>query len=994
MFRRSSFALTAALAGLLTSSVTSGALPAAAAVPGSAASSVARMGVTPTDGSGSSSAGAAAEVFGREGQTATATGPRVAFAGGDVVPVAPAVEVSSLRRLRSWVTVPVAGRAGVPVGASSAAVLLIRAVAASAAGQVRVRPLGASATQVVQYERTKSATGTVVVALGRGGALQVSASAGSPKVTVQVVGWIPSAASFVVAEGAVPAVAAAASSRARTLTLTGRAGVPRSVPALWVAVTVAARRAGTLALWRTGTAAPRGGVTVPRGVSTFLDVVQPDTAGRISSRMPKGAGRVSLTVVGWSLPGSTVAARATAAAASTLVSGRVVTLATAGRGGAPASGLTTVTLRVSGPKGARLDVWRTGAPSARPAQTLTLTGRPVTVLAAASDRGSVQAKLTKAPGRSTAASRRASVSLTGWSADPAGQSVSYTPRSSTTVVSPAQVVSFVTTTNAASVVLSATATRPSPGGVLILRPPNGVGVAMARIAAVASLSGGRVGVTLSSAPVSLADAYAEFKARYHGPVSNGPVQTVPAVAGALRANPKATAPDIAAASPAVSKVPTDGLSCSVGFTPSDVVTMSTTYDGDANFDLDLGARTLDFSLRGGVTVTVTLRTAATVSCTLEPKFRLRIPLGTTPLALYLGATATLTLAPEVAGHDAGATISATERVSSMFYVHDGTVDRGNSAGFTGSVTPQGERLTGTLEAGLVATVEPAIVFEGYLSASAGLTIGLVIKVGPPSGPISQNYWGPRCIVATIGLFLDVGADIAIPYFPDVSVDLVRWDSGTKDLWRGKCYGYTGTITNRITGVYEYGGTGFCHPDYCRKDTYDSTITQTMLGVPAQFPPTGKLKQPFAWSGHMHHTDVHDETDGVQVRRVVQEYDATGSGAMTWESYNLGDYFILDFGPTGAGPRSAYVLPNFADSNVMGTRTRSGWDPGGNLNGTFAEPSSITWGGILHALPATGPPLRDLPSFTITASDVWIADQGVTRTVTVALTRGEFAIPQE
>ncbi len=180
----------------------------------------------------------------------------------------------------SRVDLSVAGRGGVPSNAA-AVVLNVTAVTPSRAGHATVWPAGTSqpATSNLNYAAGDTIAGLVVAKVGAGGKVSIGTSAGSDLIA-DVLGWIPSTSDLVVGTPArlldtrtsAPGRVAAGSSIA--VKVTGRAGVPSSVKAVWLnIVMVDPSSAGAGTLYPSGTTRPGtsnvnflGGQTVANSV--------------------------------------------------------------------------------------------------------------------------------------------------------------------------------------------------------------------------------------------------------------------------------------------------------------------------------------------------------------------------------------------------------------------------------------------------------------------------------------------------------------------------------------------------------------------------------------------------------------------------------------------------------------------------------------------------------------------------------------------------------
>ena len=65
--------------------------------------------------------------------------------------------------------------------------------------------------------------------------------------------------------------------------------------------------------------------------------------------------------------------------------------------------------------------------------------------------------------------------------------------------------------------------------------------------------------------------------------------------------------------------------------------------------------------------------------------------------------------------------------------------------------------------------------------------------------MGRHLAGPHCTDLTNTLFVSTGASLLVPFLPDVSVDIARFDTPAATLDRGPCVGYAGTITYTYRG---------------------------------------------------------------------------------------------------------------------------------------------------------------------------------------------------
>src|SRR5215472_2513428 len=307
--------------------------------------------------------------------SSTTAGP----AGGDAfVPVRAALLVSGKPvSARSPLVLPVAGHGGVPASGVAAGV---------------IRPGTAS----LSYAANIAVTQLMVVPPGSGGGIDLALSAGSAKVSAEVVGYDALPGAAVNGEAFVPVTAARVASLAAvragspvSVRVTGRAGIPATGVGAVVAQVSATSPAlaGSVAVYRAGgPRPPLGSVSYGRGVpSTALVVVAPGTGGNVTLSASGGATGATVDVVGYyALPGTAAGsvltpvpaarimntATGTGTALGPLKAASPRTLTVTGARGVPATGVTGVLLEVTSAHAsapARVTVYPAGAK--RPAIT-------------------------------------------------------------------------------------------------------------------------------------------------------------------------------------------------------------------------------------------------------------------------------------------------------------------------------------------------------------------------------------------------------------------------------------------------------------------------------------------------------------------------------------------------------------------------------------------------------------------------------------------------
>lgn len=293
------------------------------------------------------------------------------------------------------VTVPVAGRGGVPATGAGAVVLNITGVAASAGTWVTVHPAGSARPTASNLNLTAGETrpNAVITALGANGSITLYNAAGTVDLVVDVMGWFPYDGGIVgtqpsrlldtrsggaTIDGTSSGTGALGAGSVRPLKVAGRAGIPLSgVAAVVLNVTATSPTADTwLTVFPTGRPQPTASNLNMRPGQTVANLVvaQVGSDGRVSIANAFGSTHVIVDVAGW-LPagmqftGLTPARLAdTRPGASTidqlfaglgrLTAGARLTLPVAGRAGIPADGVSAAILNVTA-TGATADTYLT-----------------------------------------------------------------------------------------------------------------------------------------------------------------------------------------------------------------------------------------------------------------------------------------------------------------------------------------------------------------------------------------------------------------------------------------------------------------------------------------------------------------------------------------------------------------------------------------------------------------------------------------------------------
>ena len=109
---------------------------------------------------------------------------------------------------------------------------------------------------------------------------------------------------------------------------------------------------------------------------------------------------------------------------------------------------------------------------------------------------------------------------------------------------------------------------------------------------------------------------------------------------------------------------------------------------------------------------------------------------------------------------------------------------------------------------------------------------------PSNDPLGRHLAGPHCTDLTNTLFVGAGASLLVPFLPDVSVDIARFDTPRPPHHsiRGPCVGYAGTITYTYRGSNVAGArpAATTPPEPCTD--WDHTVVKTLAPQPASLPP--------------------------------------------------------------------------------------------------------------------------------------------------------------
>ena len=688
----------------------------------------------------------------------------VSFGGGDVAVLPTSAALVSGRVSGSRV-VGVPG--SVPRSVAGAVLVSVTVSGASRAGVLSVAPVGGAGGAVRALSFSRAATASSVLLVGTGaGSLRWSVSAGSPLVTARVVGWVPRTSPLVVPVApVVRPVLAVPAGGARAVAVAGVGGVARDASMVLVSVRVSVAKPASVALVTgSGVPAARSWLAVPRGVSSWVAAVSPSVAGTLTARSRGAAASVAVSVLGWSSGTTTMRGPVAPVALTVGAPGAVRRVQVAGVGGVPkaSAGRTALALvAVTAPAGAVVQLWskRVNARTVQVARVVGV-GGPVTVAVPVAAAGTFDVLVS---GR-----RPATLHLVGWSTDTAKQSVMMAPRPGTRILGPQDVVSV---TDDAVVVRGSAAV----GEVLMINTVTR-GIRYGRVDSAAGLTGGRTRITLATA--SLPDGFADYRAGYHG--AAGATKTVLSAARSTGLSPQGLGVGIPGS---------DMWTCATTVPATQIIGLDLNVDTDVNLDVSLSERVLDFSIKGRVTATATLKTGVTVSCSGKLKLPFRILLGPTGLMISFDATGSMSLAsndgPGTSAPSASAT--AVGAVYAALYINGDTIVSDTTTTGSGSGSFQ-QAVVGSLDLGVQVSIGPATKDIG-LDASLSGTIGLSMQYAPP-----LLFRGPRCVDLVLKPFIEFGANLAIPFFPDLSYTIARKEGPEASLHQGPCWGYVGTAS--------------------------------------------------------------------------------------------------------------------------------------------------------------------------------------------------------
>lgn len=851
------------------------------------------------------------------GEPVLAAGAEVSYAGGDVVTLRRPRVVRAPATLGSaWKTVSAVGAAGLPEAGAGSALVRVTVTGARRAGAVVGRPSGATAsgTRILSFTRSRT-EGLALLPVGVNGEIQLRTTAGNPRVSVAVVSWIPKMASLIVPPTPAPGADVTVGTTRRTVRLTADGPPAEELRSALVAVRTTARKSGRLAVWTPGAPSPSTGDSFAAGSQTLLKVVRLSPTGGVALRAFGASARVQVDVLAWGLATTTLEATRAPMALGAVKGGTARKVTVAGAKGIPA-GAQDVFVTISAPKGMTVKVWPTAAGKGAPSAFFTSSGGATTVALQVPKARSV---LVKAAGVAGAAR----VVATGWVSRLGKQQVTFQPRAGTSLIGPSDVVSM--TDNTAVI-------RPTAGVIaadehVMLRPADAPAAYVGRVVEAAPVSGGNTRLVLTNA--SLAEAFVDYKATFSGPLTH-PVSSGPPASSEYAAAGMSLTPDWLK----LSFFGGDHWQCdSGGLTLNDPVDVDIAWGGDINAGVDVADRMLDISLKGSLQTTIKMNLPtgiSSVSCSVSGQFPGQLPLGSTGLSAKFGGTGSLEFSkPD--DDSAAITMVGTSRVYAAFFYSRGTVVKDATLGFDADVHPNANRGEAVARLGVGVGIGPAEIpgFDESRWWEGSLILGYKFRIGPPDpgeDPHRRVMLGPRCLDASVGPYMEVGAALMEPFFPDVSISQEPVQLDQKPLYRGPCWGYSGTITYESVGKMEKGQGG-CTAQSCPEAEWDLKWTKTLVPQAASFTRFDHawygafgtpVLQPYTWTYSKVETikdDVPMTYDGSHSSPCTWLHTATGTGAQDWPA------------------------PDDPDRSKYETFIFEGWEPGSYASASSGVPGA-------------------------------------------------------
>ncbi|MFC6233745.1 hypothetical protein ACFPZL_01415 [Leucobacter soli] len=925
--------------------------------------------------------------------------------GGDLVSLSKPLTVRGSKTLgSSWSSVAITTQKSLPDALAGSVLVSVKASGAKKSGSVSIRAKGytGSGAVVVSYRKTASATNLSLVKVGLGGAIQVRASAGSPKVLVKVLGWVPTTSALVVPEKAPLLAAVSVSKSTKTVKVAGISGIPKGAASVIVAVRTSKAKAGTLALSTRGASRPARGIGFATAGQTSFAVVTPDASGRISLSALSGKASVRLQVLGWSAGTTTLVApaRPTGGKLSS-TSKKKITIA--GTSGIPKSAK-AVAVTLNAPKGWSVKIWANSRGTGTPLVSAVSTGAAQQVwVPVPKDRAiAVQAKAPKT--KSKKKTNAVATTMFGGYIDAASadQMLSITPKAGTHLLSAGDVLAE---REGGIIDLAASSGGAQVGDHLFVRSAQSAPY-LGRVVASEALGNGRTRVTLQSIN-SLSESFDEYDAHFAGEIEDSQQVASPAASGSVV--PGASAIPGMPGSIGMDFLESEHWNCGGSVDPREIISVGVAYEGSVNLDVSLSGRSIDFSSKGAISITFTFLGGASVSCTVSGEFPGGIPIPGTGLTIEFGGEGVVQVSNPSSEDGGSLSVTGGIRAYTGFYYIDG------EKGGTGTANPfavfraaDDREATAQLDLGLTTSVTIAdvpFVPEPY-EVEAGLTTGVSFRMEAPSpndDPYHRTLRGPRCIDLTATPFVKFGAKVAIVLAPDITFELDPIEGDPRLLYAGPCIGYTGTVTTVIS--WPEAPTGSCTAEHCGlEQRIDRTMTKTLIGQAADFgrfydwtsgPWGAPISQPYTWqySQNDYAKWSHDPCwAGLGCGEILcqAETTSTGTGTVGWNPDN----------PTEAWFLNGYDSPNFAtdrDGVPIGTVPQTvKTTPVSGDGGTYCPPDTTTSGvnpqmwSTAYFEGALNPLLITRPTINLTLTGMysqWRPE--LTYTTTVNLVRHEY-----
>lgn len=912
--------------------------------------------------------------------------------GGDLISLTRPVTVRSTRTLGShWSNVPVTSSSAIPDSLTGSVLISVSSSSARRSGSVYVRPKGSTGSGALALSHsTKAINNLSLVKIGTNGSIQIRAGSASPRVAVTILGWVPTTASLAVPENPLTLPNVSASTSTRTVRISGKYGVPSGATSVLVGVRTSKARTGTLALWTRGSRTPSRGIAFTSATQSSFAVVRPDASGNISLKALSGRATVTLQVLGWS-SGATTLQAPSKPTGPRLTSTSKYSLKLAGSSGISSSA-TAVAVTVNAPKGWRVKVWSTASTRSPLVLSTVSTGAAVQVWVRVPSNKTIAIQA-KAPSKTRAT---ASVLLGGYTDATGGQLLSVKPKAGTHLLSSGDVLAE----RAGGVVdLAASSGGAKVGDYLFIRSAKSAPY-LGLVTASEPLAGGKTRATLQSVR-SLSEAFDEYDAHFAGTITDrqGVASTVFGGDSAQGRVDAVSGPS----SIGLSFFESGNWSCSGAIDPAQIITVRVAYEGKVNLDISLSEQSIDFSSKGGVSLTFTFLGGASVACTVSGELPFAVPIGATGMVLKFGGEGVV----QVSGADAenNGTFSLTGGIrtfAGFYYINGEKGGTGVANPFADFRTGDDGEVSGQIDLGVtigVGLADVPLVPEPY-DISAGMTLGVSFRVQPPSAsddPLNRTMRGPHCIDLTATPFVKFGGQVAIVLAPDLSFEFDPIEGDPKTLYAGPCYGYTGTIT--FVSNLENTPAG-CTAEHCQiQRTWKRTLTKTLIGQAADF---GRfhdaivgawgapISQPYTWnfSQNDYAKWTHDPCwAGLPCGDKVCETSITanGSGIVAWNPEN----------PTAAWFLDGYDYPSHARSSgsVYGATVQ---EKTTLLSGEtqYCGDSSVAdvspAGSDLSSEAELDPRLIDRPVIDLTLTGQWNQwHPELTFTTTVKLTRKEF-----